>query len=107
MTGSSNAVKGTSTYSKPVITLTAGSKQIKVSWSKVEGVTNYDVYYTTSKTGTYKKLATTTSTSYTAKKLTTGKTYYFKIRGYKTYDNGKTKAKIYTDYSAVKNIKAK
>ena len=36
-------------------------------------------------------------------KLTSGKTYYFRARAYKTV-NGK---KVYTDYSSVKKIKIK
>ena len=108
MSAGSNAVRGTSTYSKPVITLKAGTKQIKVSWGKVEGVTNYEVYRSTSKSGTYKKVKTTTETSFTSKSLKSGKTYYFKVKGYKVYKKDeKSKEKIYTSYSDVKSVKAK
>ena len=108
MTGSSNTVSGSVEMSKPAITLTTGSKQIKVSWKKLEGVTNYQVYRATSKTGKYTKLATTTSTSYTVKKLTPGKEYFFKVRGYKNYKSGDDIAyNVYTDYSSVKSVKAK
>ena len=108
MSAGSNAVRGTSTYSKPVITLKAGTKQIKVSWGKVEGVTNYEVYRSTSKSGTYKKVKTTTETSFTSKSLKSGKTYYFKVKGYKVYKKDeKSKEKIYASYSDVKSVKAK
>ena len=102
MTEPSNDVTANSTYAQPEIKLTAGSKQIKVSWEKVEGVTHYDVYRATSSNGKYTKLKTTTSTSYTAKSLTKNKTYYFKVRGYKKYNE----EKIYTAYSKVKSAKA-
>ena len=108
MTGSSNTVSGSVEMSKPAITLTTGSKQIKVSWKKLEGVTNYEVYRATSKTGKYTKLKTTTSTSYTTKNLTKGKEYFFKVCGYKTYKSGDTISyKVYTDYSSIKSAKAK
>ena len=108
ITESSNTVKVSVEKVNPTITLTATSKAIKVSWKKIEGVTNYEVYRATSKTGKYTKLKTTTSTSYTAKSLTSGKTYYFKVRGYKTYKSGTDiQYKVYTDDSTVKSTKAK
>lgn len=107
MTDSSNTVKGIVEKPKPSITLTAGTKQIKVSWKKLEGVTHYVVYRASSENGKYSKLKTTKETSYISKSLTKGKEYYFKVRGYKSYNNGKTTQKIYTSYSSIKSIKAK
>ena len=108
MTAQSNKVKVSVEKVNPTITLTAASKSIKVSWKKIEGVTNYEVYRATSKTGKYTKIKTTTSTSYTAKSLTPGKSYYFKVRGYKTYKSGTDiQYKVYTDDSAIKTTKAK
>ena len=108
MTSSSNTVKGSVEKLKPSLTLTAGSKSIKASWKTMEGVTNYEVYYATSKSGKYTKLTTTTSTSYTLKNLTKGKEYFFKVRGYKNYKSGDDIAyNVYTDYSSIKSAKAK
>ena len=108
MSDSSNTVKGSVATPTPSITLTAGIKQVKVSWDKVEGATNYDVYYATSKDGKYTKLTSTTSTSYTVKSLTSGKKYYFKVQGYKTYKSGTDiQYKVYTNYSSVKSATAK
>lgn len=70
-------------------TLTAGSKKAAVKWSKVTGATGYIVYYKTSANGSWKRLTTTTGTSYTKTSLTKGKTYYFTVKAYRTY-NGKT-----------------
>ena len=59
---------------------------IKLSWSKDSKVTGYQVYRSTSKNGTYKKVATLSSYSknyYTNSKLSSGKTYYYKVRAYK------------------------
>ena len=98
----SNVLSGTTTFKKPSITLTAGKKQIKVSWKKVEGIDKYQVYQATSKNGKYTKVKTTSTTSYTAKSLQKGKTYYYKVRGYKGTKTGK----VYTSYSSVKYTKA-
>ena len=67
---------------RPVVKATnvASSGKIKLSWEKVEGAVKYEVYRATSKTGTYSKLITTTSTSVTNTSATAGKTYYYKVR---------------------------
>ena len=51
---------------------------VKISWGKVSGATKYRVYYKGSKGWT--KLADTTSTSYTDKKVSSGKSYTYTIR---------------------------
>ncbi len=56
---------------------------IKVSWKKLSGVSGYQVYYSTSKSGKYKRLTSTKSTSYTQKKIKLGATRYYKVRAYK------------------------
>ena len=76
---------------------------IKVSWDKASGATKYQVYYSTSKNSGYKRLKTTTSTSYTWKKPTCGTTYYFKVRAVKV-ENGKD---IYGTYSTPDSAKTK
>ena len=72
----------------------------KVTWSKVSGASGYEVYRATSKTGTYSLNKTVTSgstLSYSNTGLTTGKTYYYKVRSYKLVD-GK---KVYSNYSDI------
>lgn len=81
-----------------------GYNSAKVSWTKVVGAAGYEVYRATSKSGTYTKVTTITSgstISYTNTGLTTGKTYYYKIRAYAA--NGTTK--VYTGYSSVVSVK--
>ena len=75
----------------------------KISWSKVSGAKGYQLYRSTSKNGTYSKVKTTSSTSFTNKKLTPNKTYYYKVRAYKIV-NGKT---FYGDYSSILAMKTK
>ena len=108
MTKASNKVSGSVEALKPTVTVTAGTKSAKISWKKMEGVTHYQVYRATSSTGKYTKLVTTKELSYTAKSLTKGKKYYFKVRGYKTYKSGTDiKYTVYTPYSSVKSVTAK
>ena len=66
---------------KPVIKVSASStSSITVKWDKVTGAAKYQVWRATSKDGTYKRLTTTTSTSYKNTGLTAGKTYYYKVK---------------------------
>lgn len=78
----------------------ADYRSIKLTWKKVSGASGYQIYRSTKKTGAYKKIKTITSgnkTSYTNKKLNTGKTYYYKIRVYRKVGS-KT---YYSKYSSV------
>ena len=86
----------------------ASSRKLNVVWaSHKTQTTGFQVRYATTKkfkSGTYKTV-TLTSKSATAKALTklkAGKTYYVKVRAYKTVD-GK---KIYSSWSKVKSAKA-
>lgn len=55
------------------------SGKISLSWKKVEGAKEYKVYRATSKTGTYKLMKTTTSTSYINTSAEAGKAYYYYV----------------------------
>lgn len=86
----------------------ASSRKLNVVWaSHKTQTTGFQVRYATTKkfkSGTYKTI-TLTSKSATSKALTklkAGKTYYVKVRAYKTVD-GK---KIYSSWSKVKSAKA-
>ncbi|MBR1751897.1 MAG: leucine-rich repeat protein [Ruminococcus sp.] len=84
---------------------TPKTKQLKVTYKKVSGVTGYQITYSTSSkyTKSTTKTVNVTSTSKTIKSLKKGKTYYVKVRSYKTV-NG---TKYYSTYSKVKSIKVK
>lgn len=89
-------VKGkiTSIYSS------AGSAVIK--WSKNANADGYEIYRATSASGTYKKIKTVTSkstTTFTDRKKTVGKKYYYKVRAYATLDGNKY-------YGALSNSKS-
>jgi len=90
-------------YATPTLKKTYGIKvtansynSTTVSWNKVNGAKGYVLYKATSKTGTYKKVKSTTATSYKVTGLTTGKTYYYKVRAYR-YVNNKCKYGKYSD----------
>lgn len=76
---------------------------VKLTWPKVSNVSGYEIYRSTSKNGTYSKITTTSNLNYINKKLSKKKTYYYKIRTYKTVNN----KKIYGSYSSIKSIKTK
>lgn len=78
-------------------------KQVTVKWNKVSGATQYEIYRSTSKKGKYTKIGTSKKTSYTDKKATGGKKYYYKVRVCKTI----SKKNYYSSYSSVKSVKAK
>lgn len=87
-------------------TLKAASQsggKVTLKWNNVSGENGYEIYYSTSKNGTYKKMSgvAANKTSYTTSKLAVGKTYYFKVRTYKTVGD----VKVYSAFSDVKSIK--
>ncbi len=64
---------------RPTVSITTSSGKPKVSWAAITGAKEYKIYRSTSKTGTYKVVKTTTAKYWkdtTAKK---GKTYYYKV----------------------------
>ena len=90
----------------PSVKLTSGSKKATIKWEKISGASGYEVYRATSKSGKYSKIKTITknsTVSYVNSSLTKNKTYYYKVRAYRTV-NGK---KIYSSYSLAKSVKVK
>ena len=83
------------------------AKNLTVKWGKVTSATGYLVQYSTDKTFkkgvTTKTISKNTTVSATYSGLAAGKTYYVRIRTYKTI-NG---AKVYSPYSAAKSVKIK
>ena len=80
------------------------TKRLKVTYSKVANITGYQIVYSTSSDfSKNKKSVNTKATSKTISSLTKGKTYYVKVRTYKTVGG----TKYYSGYSAVKKVKIK
>ena len=70
---------------------------ITLQWTAAKKVSGYQVYTAGSKSGKYTLLATTSATKCTHSNLKGGKTYYYKVRAYKTVK----KKKQYSGYTAV------
>lgn len=70
---------------------------VKLTWKAVNGAKGYKIYRSVSKNGTYKLIKTTTAKTFTNTGLTTGKTYFYKVRAYRTV-NGNVK---FGDYSKI------
>lgn len=81
------------------------TKTAKVKYKKMTGATGYQVAYSTSSKFTKSKTKTASikGTTKTLKSLKKGKTYYVKVRAYKTVG----KVRYYGAYSKVKKIKIK
>lgn len=98
--GSYSSIMKTTTSPAKVTNLHTDSKtktSIKIDWNTVSRASGYAVYRSTSKEGTYKRVATVKSSYYSNKGLTKGKKYYYKVRAFKTVD-GKN---YYGSYSSV------
>ena len=99
---SQSAIKSiTCDCARPVVSIStnASSGKPSLKWNAVDGATKYEVYRATSKNGTYTKMYTTTSTSYTNSSAVPGTTYYYKVKaicGKSSYGN--------SAYSVVKSI---
>ncbi len=72
----------------------------KITWSSSSGISGYQISRATKKIGPFKSIKFTTSTSYTNTGLTSGNTYYYKVRTYRTI-SGK---KVYGKFSNIVSV---
>ena len=105
-----NQNPGTQTIVRPakVTKLTVSSKKKKafLKWKKNSKATGYEIYRATKKNGKYKKIRTikkASAATFTDSKVKKGKTYYYKVRAYKTAKGNKANGK----FSAVRKVKIK
>lgn len=85
----------------PVVTSECKETTLTLTWNKRKNLTGYQVYLTNSSGAKRRLLQQGKALSYTQKGLFPGKTYYYRVRGYRR-KNGKTK---YTSYSEIIKIK--
>lgn len=107
-TGFSKIVSAKPTLNKVKSLKAKGQKKkVKLTWTKVSGADGYVIYRSTKQNGSFKAVQTIKkgkTTTFTQKKLKTGRKYYYKIRAYRNV-NGK---KVYsTGYTAAKGVKAR
>ncbi|MCC3863411.1 S8 family serine peptidase [Terrisporobacter petrolearius] len=86
---------------KPTVTLKSSKSNVNMSWKKVNRATKYKIYRATSKNGKYHYIGYSNKTTYTDKKLTKKKTYYYKVKAVRTNN----KKDYYSDYSTIKSIR--
>ena len=103
----SDVVSAKTALSKPAgVKAKAGVKKATVSWKKTAGATGYKVYRSTKKSSGYKLVKTVKSsktTSFKNTKLAKKKTYYYKVKAYRTVD-GKI---VKSPYSSIVKVKTK
>lgn len=87
---------------KNVAVKNASSRAMTVCYSKLSGVGGYQIVYDTNSKFTTKQWVGRVGTSKTITGLKKGKTYYVKVRAFKTDSTGR---RIYGPYSSVKTVK--
>lgn len=87
--------------------VTSGGKSCKVYWKKIKDSSGYEIQYANNKTFTKGKTSVTISGNSTVNKtisaLTTGTTYYVRVRAYKTVFG----VRLYGGYSTIKSVLVK
>lgn len=94
-----SSVSAKTSLSKPTVTVTAGVKKATIKFKKVSGAKKYQIYMKKSG-GSWSKIKTTTSLKYTKTSLSSGKTYYFKVRAVDKNGNK-------SSFSTAKKVKIK
>lgn len=92
-----------SALKKPVISslMQSSSTNVEIFWNKISGADGYQIVRATSLNGSYENIKTVTATSTFNYNLSTGTTYYYKIRAY-TVENGRKRYGMYSDPVGVK-----
>lgn len=101
----SNVVLAKTNLGKPSIRSVSSSSptKVKLSWKKADGAQGYQIYRASSYKGKYTKVKTVTGgnvSSCTNTGLVPNKTYYYKVRAYRTVN----KVKTYSKFSSVTSI---
>ncbi|MBO5936531.1 MAG: fibronectin type III domain-containing protein [Clostridia bacterium] len=100
---SKSAVATATEPTVPSVSLKLSGKTAVLAWNKISGADGYQIYYSTSKNGSYKKLKSTSALSFKKTGLKSGKKYYFKVRAYKKTSSGT----VFGEFSKVHSGKIK
>ncbi|NLW21251.1 MAG: hypothetical protein GXY84_07785 [Clostridiales bacterium] len=71
---------------------------VKISWNAVAGASGYELWRSSSRTGTYTRVYAGTARAFTNSRLRAGAVWYYKVRAYKTAGT----QRLYGVYGAVK-----
>ena len=74
------SVVRTCTTPEPEGRIDTQTGKILLTWAKVPGATKYEIHRSTSESGTFKKLTTTTKLTYTDTKAEIGTQYFYKVK---------------------------
>ena len=80
-----------------------GRQKAKVRWKKVSQASGFEIQYATNKSMKKAKTVTVKKTSKVLSKIKKNKTYYVRVRAYKTISG----SKFYGSYSGKKSVKIK
>ena len=69
--------------------VSSDSSSVKLSWDSNSNIQCYEIWRATSEDGPYTKINTVSASSYTNTGLTAGKAYYYKVRGYVSFNGTK------------------
>lgn len=85
----------------------ASKTKVKVSWKNINGESGYEIYKSTKKTKGFKlaKRVTSTKAKSTTFKVTKKKTYYYKVRAFKTIKISGKSYRVYGPWSTVRSYK--
>lgn len=88
--------------------VSAGYNKIKVTWTGISGAAGYEIFCYTKKNGSYTKKYTQSASarSFTDTGKTTGTTYYYRVRAYKTNGNERYSGS-YSSYAGAKPVLSK
>lgn len=103
--GNISSTKSTTVINSSIQTVSTDYNKIKIGWAKVPGADGYEVYRSTTSDGKYSRVGTVTkcsTVSFTNSGVTTGRTYFYRVRAYRMID-GK---KVYSPYTKHKSGKA-
>lgn len=99
---STSAVKGiTCDLPRPVVSISLSGGKPKLTWKAIEGAVSYEIWRRVGTSGSYSKIKTTTSTSFTNTGAAAGTTYYYKVIAVHSNTNANSA------YSAAKHITSK
>jgi fibronectin type 3 domain-containing protein len=85
----------------PVRAFPSSVSSINVNWGAAAGASGYAVYGATSSTGAYSLVLSTTARSCNITGLVTGRTYYYKVKAYRTVGS----SRVYSDFSTMVSAK--
>lgn len=78
-----------------------GRRTVRVTWTPVRGTSGYELWRSTSPSGTYTRVYRGASSAFRNTSLTSGRTYYYKVRAYKRVGT----VSLYGPFSAIRAVK--